>query len=346
MGMNLHCMLYLQSKGLLSAEKNKLLDIGPQNVYFAKESEIRQFLSSQGVHDVSPDLADKVRKIEYFCTPRPDERTTMFSDITELTNMEYAGFDVCPAPYTDIVDLNFDALEVKHRSHYDVVLNFGTTEHIFNQWNSFEVMHEALKVGGVLYCVLPMSAYLDHGYYCYTPLFFKDLAKSNDYELIDLFIAPAGLNNVKEEGLDVRHERKLTEPNSAVVADGDARLPQYNIHAVMRKTVDAPFRATLEVATAHSDVSEDAAARCATGKTAASAAAARLHLDGDAISVIAKLEDQNEAMAQASQELRSENERLWLQVRALEAELNNIRTSTTWTLTAPLRAAGDLAKRK
>ena len=98
MGMNLHCMLYLQSKGLLSAEKNKLLDIGPQNVYFAKESEIRQFLSSQGVSDVSPDLAETVRKIEYFCTPRPDERTTMFSDITELTNMEYAGFDVCPAP--------------------------------------------------------------------------------------------------------------------------------------------------------------------------------------------------------------------------------------------------------
>lgn len=326
MGMNLHCMLYLQSKGLLSAEKNKLLDIGPQNVYFAKEADIRQFLAGQGVTEFSPELAEKIKRIEYFCTPRPEERTTMFSDITELTTMTYAGFDVCPAPYTDIVDLNFDSLGASHRSAYDVVLNFGTTEHIFNQWNSFEVMHDALKVGGVLYCVLPMSAYLDHGYYCYTPLFFKDLALSNDYEIVDLFIAPAGLNNVKEEGLDVRHEHKLTQSNSGQISADDARLPQYNIHAVMRKTVDAPFRATLEVATAHSVVNAEAAARYgAAGATASEGKSVR---DNVAI---------NSAMA-------TENSALWEQVRDLERQLTDMRESTSWAVTKPLRTIGELVK--
>ncbi len=32
MGMNIECMFYLQEQGYLSADRNKLLDIGPQNV--------------------------------------------------------------------------------------------------------------------------------------------------------------------------------------------------------------------------------------------------------------------------------------------------------------------------
>ena len=65
--------------------------------------------------------------------------------------------------------------------HYDVVFNFGTTEHIFNQWNCFEFMHDAAKVGRVCSHQLPASGYLDHGYYCYTPLFFREMAQANGY---------------------------------------------------------------------------------------------------------------------------------------------------------------------
>lgn len=93
---------------------------------------------------------------------------------------------------TEIFDLNYDVIDDDKKEYYDVVLNFGTTEHVFNQWNSFEVMHDALKVGGVLYSVLPASGYLDHGYYCYTPLFFADLAKANGYEIVDLFMNYCG----------------------------------------------------------------------------------------------------------------------------------------------------------
>jgi hypothetical protein len=60
----------------------------------------------------------------------------MLSEITDLTNIEYDSIDVCPGlRNTEILDLNFDPLPKRMRDRYDVVFNFGTTEHIFNQWN-------------------------------------------------------------------------------------------------------------------------------------------------------------------------------------------------------------------
>jgi hypothetical protein len=192
MGMNLDGPLYLQRKGLLTLKKNRILDIGPQNIYYAREEQIREFVNSQGQKVGTEHLDAEIERLVYFSTPRPEERTTLFSEITDLTNIEYNSIDVCPGLKTEILDLNFDALPAHMMGRYDVVFNFGTTEHIFNQWNCFAVIHDACTVGGVIYHQLPASGYLDHGYYCYTPLFFKDMAPANSYELRDLCATPAG----------------------------------------------------------------------------------------------------------------------------------------------------------
>jgi hypothetical protein len=110
MGMNLNCMLYLQAHGHLSRERNRLLDIGPQNVYYITPEEIDSFVRTQG-SIVDPDILGKERdRLIYFSTPRPEERTTLFSEISDLTNIEYNSFDVCAALKTEILDLNYDRL--------------------------------------------------------------------------------------------------------------------------------------------------------------------------------------------------------------------------------------------
>src|ERR1700730_18172259 len=183
MGLNLGSLLYLQRRGHLTPKRNRVLDIGPQNVYSATENQLRQFVAAQGQIVQADVLTREIERLVYFSTPRPDERTTLLSEITDLTNIEYNSFDVCPALKTEILDLNFDTLPPKYNEYYDLVINSGTTEHIFNQWNCFELMHHATRVGGVMYCQLPATGYLDHGYFCYTPLFFRDIAAANKYEL-------------------------------------------------------------------------------------------------------------------------------------------------------------------
>jgi hypothetical protein len=256
MGMNLDGPLYLQRKGWLTADKNKILDIGPQTIYFARPEQIREFVANQGHPIVEDDhLLAEIERLVYYSTPRAGERTTMFSEITDLTNIEYASIDVCPGlKNTEILDLNFDALPGHMNRHYDVVFNFGTTEHIVNQWNCFEVMHDALKAGGVAYHQLPASGYLDHGYYCYTPLFFRELADANGYDIELLAVTPAGENRI--DALDVISIVGDTALKPQGPLGENNRIPQLNIHAILRKTEDQPFRVSLEIATAHSVVDQ------------------------------------------------------------------------------------------
>lgn len=257
MGMSLDRALYLQRKGFLTPEKNRVLDIGPQNVYEITQGQIREFVNFQGSH-VAPDyLESEIKRLVYFSIPRAGERTTLLSEITDLTNVDYNSIDVAPGLKTEILDLNFDSLPKSMFEGYDIVLNFGTTEHIFNQWNCFEVIHDATKVGGINYHQLPVSGYLDHGYYCYTPLFFKEMAQSNGYEVIDLFVTQAGVDFIDKLGL--RTSFGLSEPEGSLGEDN--RVPCLNIHAVLKKTVHQKFRCALEVATTHAPVNSAMASR-------------------------------------------------------------------------------------
>ncbi len=257
MGMNLDAVIYLQRNGHLTGSKNRILDIGPQTIYFARAEQITEIVERLG--QPRPD-AITVDRLVHFSTPRADERTTMLSEITDLANIEYEAIDVCPGlKNTNILDLNFDELPSQLRGHFDVVLNFGTTEHIVNQWNCFEVMHDAMKVGGVIYHQLPASGYLDHGYFCYTPLFFRELAQANGYEIECLAVTHAGENRIDALGITcLGGDTMLNEP--AHLADNN-RVPQLNLHVVLRKTIDQAFRPSLEIATTHSQLSERMRAR-------------------------------------------------------------------------------------
>jgi hypothetical protein len=251
-------LIYIQKLGLLNSKKNRLLDIGPQNVYNCKKEQILQFISGHGGISKNKIDSAEIDRLVYFSTPRKDERTTLLSEITDLTNIEYNSFDVCPALKTELLDLNFDKLPEKYSNYYDIVINFGTTEHIFNQWNCFSVIHSATKVGGSMYHILPATGYFDHGYYCYTPLFFRDLAKSNNYEIIDIFLVPVGADKIE---LDMRHEPTFERPGPASKKRPNQSIPAYNIHVIFRKLDEKPFYATLEVATAHAAVDEKMLAR-------------------------------------------------------------------------------------
>jgi len=312
-GMNLNGPIYLQRNGLLTLEKNRILDIGPQNVLFVREEQIREFVANQGGAIVSEEtLASEIKRLVYFSTPRPEERTLLLSEITDLTNIEYDSVDVCPGLKTTILDLNFDVAPKEMVGHYDVVFNFGTTEHIFNQWNCFEFMHDATKVGGVIYHQLPASGYLDHGYYCYTPLFFREMAQANGYVIEYLAVTPAGENRVDALGLkSMSGDSLLTD---AAPLGENNRIPQLNIHAILRKTQVAPFRASLEIATAHAPVNLEMLERYQKGAGGQARAAMPPTIN------VAELS-------------------------AVREELRAIKQSRSWRITRPLRDAAGVLRR-
>jgi len=64
---------------------------------------------------------------------------------------------------------------------FDVVTNFGTSEHVFNQQAVFENIHNLCKKDGIMIHSVPSQMYLSHGLFNYQPDFFHYLALANDY---------------------------------------------------------------------------------------------------------------------------------------------------------------------
>lgn len=86
------------------------------------------------------------------------------SDVTSLDASDYEGADL-------VVDLNAN-VDLGKLGKYDVVLDFGTLEHVFDVRNAFDTVSKLVKVGGFLIHVLPANQECGHGFYQYSPEFF------------------------------------------------------------------------------------------------------------------------------------------------------------------------------
>ncbi len=102
----------------------------------------------------------------------------------------YEAIDINSRDDTLVMDLNTDL-----RAHYgfartyDLVLNTGTSEHVFNQAAFLKNAHELAGPDGVMAHIVPFTGYVNHGFFNYQPGLFLDLAAANGYRLLSLEVA-------------------------------------------------------------------------------------------------------------------------------------------------------------
>jgi hypothetical protein len=252
MGIGMSDVEYIVDKGYLPAESARLLDIGSQNIMNVSAAAVVKMARHFGNAMPEPDLAKEADRLSYFSSPRPGEQTTYLSEIFDLTpNAFYTSYDVCPGLKTELFDLNTDDLPVSYRGSFDVVLNCGTTEHVTNQINSFKVIHEATKVGGIMLHQMPSVGWLNHGYYTYHPAFFDDLAHANGYEVVDRWYVAERIMTVDTDVIDVRSAYSPQVPRSQPTDGLLLNVQCLNLNVVLRKHHDQPFRVKLELETSH-----------------------------------------------------------------------------------------------
>ena len=153
----------------------------------------------------------------------------------------YEAIDINSRDDTLVMDLNSDL-----RAHYgftrtyDLVMNTGTSEHVFNQAAFLRNAHALAGPSGVMAHIVPFTGYVNHGFFNYQPGLFLDLAAANGYRLLSLEVADRDgvlldlrrANDVAEHflhfvGLTTRNERG----NTFLVAvmkkqtDGDFVIP-------------------------------------------------------------------------------------------------------------------------
>ncbi len=259
MGITLSAVQKMDELGLFSKGGISILDIGSSNLYSATPEGVKVFLrkyapvAMDGVDEFAARLAHGSAY-----DPVTGGRNEAFAgELFEKAGMQYRAFDIAYGYRTTILDLNCAVLPASLQKRFDLVLNFGTTEHILNQLNCFKVIHDATKIGGYIYHQLPAIGYVNHGYVTYTGRCFFDLAGFNEYELVACwFDGPSGggciLDSLRSYSLHFpaleMALKRIPETEQGRVLR-DLRIPDIGINVVYRKVKDKPFLGALESST-------------------------------------------------------------------------------------------------
>ncbi len=160
--------------------------------------------------------------------------------------LSYASIDIDGSPGSIPLDLNYDEVPTEFIGKYDVVTNFGTTEHVANQLQSFKIAHDLATPGGLMLHVLPTSGDLNHGLVSYNPKFFWMLGRSNGYKIVFMTMGQSERNSGLPQNL--LEFLALYEPQ-AEKNFATFRMPVTSIVVALQKVFDTPFVAPLDVPT-------------------------------------------------------------------------------------------------
>ena len=112
---------------------------------------------------------------------------------TETVGLDHTSFDINGKFGSLIVDLCTRIEDPDYVDAFDIVTNFGTTEHVTSQYECFENIHRLCKTDGIMmHSVPPPGEWPGHGRYYYPLEFFSGLAEANGYEVVLLETSAGG----------------------------------------------------------------------------------------------------------------------------------------------------------
>lgn len=248
---------YLANKGIFLDGKSRVFDVGSQNLLAASSKEIIDFVKSNNPKLAIGELEGIAEKLSSRSQigHNQNEPTLYLGEVLDLTSIDYVSIDIYQGHKTHIFDLNFQDTPVEYLDAFDVVLNFGTTEHVFNQYNSFKIIHETAKPGAYMFHQVPSIGYIDHGYFMYSPRTFVELADANGYELLDLwFTGPQGNANLFNS-VPYRPDIRSPDRKDSLASEWEkAQIPNAVVNVLMKKNRHGPFRLSVDSTTSAGSV--------------------------------------------------------------------------------------------
>ena len=164
MALTFHTFKYLEKLKSNNLVFGETLTIGRLNNLLKKEDYKKLDI------DVSQDIyADNILK--------------KFFHLSSLNALDYSSFEEA-----DIIhDLNTPLNN--HKKQFDTILDFGTSEHVFNIVECFKNISNLCKIDGHIIHCLPANNNCGHGFWQFSPeLFFNIYDKKNGFEETEIFL--------------------------------------------------------------------------------------------------------------------------------------------------------------
>jgi hypothetical protein len=148
----------LMEEGARCSFGGKLLTFGRQKIEF-KFSEFRSLVTRYGASVPS-----------HHDMPADDEALFGFLGFDLVHSLDYSNFEGATVTF----DLNRIDLPVELIGQYDVVLDGGTSEHVFRIENALQNALALTKIGGRVVFFTPSSNHMEHGFHMPSPMFFYE----------------------------------------------------------------------------------------------------------------------------------------------------------------------------
>lgn len=127
--------------------------------------------------------------------------TTSLKEFPERFGVVMETWDILGCQNSKVVDLR-EPIAKEHHGKFDVVTDFGTTEHVDgNYYQARKNIHDACRVGGLMIHETPLTGHWHgHGHNYLTYEFYAQLSLANDYTIMELCIEYA-MGNTTDAGL-------------------------------------------------------------------------------------------------------------------------------------------------
>jgi hypothetical protein len=158
--------------------------------------------------------------------------TTPVKNFCEKNGFFHVSIDITGFDNSLPYDLNSPTIPID--SKFDIVTNFGTTEHIEpNQYEPFLHIHNLCNMGGLMIHEVPVVGHWNgHCKFYYDENFFQYLSKINNYEIIEMdrinYPGPGDLLFVvmrKNSNIFVSNKDDLE--NKIHISDIEINIPEY-----------------------------------------------------------------------------------------------------------------------
>jgi hypothetical protein len=245
---DLRLLIKLKEQGLIPG-KSSVIEIGAQQLsddFLCCNAELKKMGQLYGVSracPLPPPLAMPFDDGRLKALDASAPRARLF---WAWLGFDYASIDIDGSPGSIPVDLNFDDVPADITGKFQLVTNYGTTEHIANQLNAFKIIHNLTSHGGIMIHCLPAQGMFNHGLINYNPKFFWMLARSNGYKWHHLDFSCSGPSS----GLppDIVDQVSQFAPDFAQRARGYSAT-NCDLMVVLQKVFDIAFVPPLDVAT-------------------------------------------------------------------------------------------------
>jgi hypothetical protein len=195
MGINaydLRLLIKLMDKGLIRGQSS-VMEIGAQQLdddFLFARAELETMARLCGVAQPCPLPSPRAVPPDIGGRHPLDASAPSARQFWTWLGFDYASIDIDGSPGSIPLDLNYDNLRASMKGKFQLVTNYGTTEHVTNQLNAFKIIHNLTSHGGIMIHSVPAQGMFNHGLVNYNPKFFWMLSRSNGYRWLHMDLSP------------------------------------------------------------------------------------------------------------------------------------------------------------